>query len=76
MSTPPSPRPRRPAFTGETVPVRRRPPAKRPGGIPWRAIKLGLALALAAALVGTVALYWQVHRLAAAITMGEVRPNP
>ncbi len=42
----------------------------------WRRVRLGLGLAVAAALVGLALLYWQVHQLAAAITVGEVRPNP
>jgi polyisoprenyl-teichoic acid--peptidoglycan teichoic acid transferase len=75
VSTPPPPGPRRPAYTGETRAVRRVPPARR-RQFPWRWIKLGLTLALAAILLGLVLLYWQVHQLAAAITLGEVRPNP
>ncbi|MBX0328988.1 LCP family protein [Oscillochloris sp. ZM17-4] len=70
-----SPSGRRGAYTGETMAVGRRQPGRRPGTI-WRRVKLGLALALAAALVGAALLYWQVHRLAAAITVPEVRPNP
>jgi LCP family protein required for cell wall assembly len=66
---------------GETVPMRRepparrRPPAARPGAL-WRRVRLALALILAAVLLGAGGLYWQVHRLARAITVREVRPNP
>ncbi|NNJ11579.1 LCP family protein [Chloroflexales bacterium ZM16-3] len=73
MNQPPGPR--RGAYTGETVAMRRRAAARQVGTI-WRRVRLGLALALAAALLGAAMLYWQVHRLAAAITLAEVRPNP
>jgi LCP family protein required for cell wall assembly len=73
MNQPPGPR--RGAYTGETVAMRRRAAAPQAGAI-WRRVRLGLALALAAALLGAALLYWQVHRLAAAITVAEVRPNP
>ena len=75
MSIPPNQSPRREAYTGETVAVRRPPPARPPGAL-WRRVRLGLALALAALLLGAALLYWQIHRLAAAITVPEVRPNP
>jgi LCP family protein required for cell wall assembly len=70
-----NPGPRRAAYTGETMAMRRQPPARRPGAL-WRRARLGLALALAAALLGLALLYWQVHQLASAITVGEARPNP
>ncbi|MEI8306703.1 MAG: LCP family protein [Chloroflexales bacterium] len=64
----------RDAYTGETVAVRS-PLRPRPGTL-WRRVRLGLGLALVAVVLGAGILYWQVHRLAAAITVSEVRANP
>ncbi len=72
----PKPGPRRTAYTGETVAVRRPPAARWSGGTLWRRARLGLTIILAAILAGAGLLYWQVHRLAAAITVSELRPNP
>ncbi|NTV64644.1 MAG: LCP family protein [Oscillochloris sp.] len=74
VSTNPPSGPRRAAYTGQTV-AKRQSPGRR-SGFPWRWFKLGLALALAALVLGALMLYWQVHRLASAITVAEVRPNP
>ncbi|MEI6778311.1 MAG: LCP family protein [Chloroflexales bacterium] len=75
MPTNQSTSPRRDAYTGETVAMRRLSSHRRPGTL-WRRVRLGLILALAAILLGAGMLYWQVHRLAAAITVPEVRANP
>jgi LCP family protein required for cell wall assembly len=66
---------RRPQPSRQQPPARRQAPARRPGAI-WRRVRLALGLALVALLAGAGLLYWQVHRLAEAITVGEVRPNP
>ncbi|MEI8166636.1 MAG: LCP family protein [Chloroflexales bacterium] len=42
----------------------------------WVKLRLGLLAALGVGLVGLGLLYWQVHRLAQAITVADVRPNP
>lgn len=53
---------------------RGRRPAR--AGLLWRRVRLALVAALALAVLGAVLLYWQVHSLAEAITVAEVRPNP
>ncbi|NTW01755.1 MAG: LytR family transcriptional regulator, partial [Oscillochloris sp.] len=55
--------------------MRQTPPAQR-SGFPWRWVKLAITLILVGAILGTILLYWQVHQLATAITVNEVRANP
>lgn len=84
MTTERNPPPRRnrstpEAYTGETIVARRgafeTAPRRRSGSL-WGRLRLILLALLALTLIGVAALYWQIHSLANAITVDEVRPNP
>ncbi|NTU83949.1 MAG: LCP family protein [Chloroflexales bacterium] len=90
MSTERSRPPRRPAppggepYTDETRALPRQRPAasgrpavsRRPRRSLWARVRLALLAAVAVALVALGLLYWQVHSLAQAVTVAEVRNNP
>lgn len=73
--SPPSPPPQPPEPPGVSRPRRQplRPTAQRRI---WPRIRLALLGLLVLLLLGTGLLYWQVHRVAQAIVVPEVRPNP
>ncbi|MFV9503446.1 MAG: LCP family protein [Oscillochloridaceae bacterium umkhey_bin13] len=66
-----------PAYTDETVVLRRaRPAASRPPrGRTWARVRLILLVGLGLALLVLGLIYWQVRSLASAITVDDVRPN-
>lgn len=75
---PPDSRGPQPAYTDETVVLRRKRPAvTRPArGRVWAKLRLILLALAGMLLLGLGLTYWQVRSLATAITVDDVRPNP